>query len=97
MYQGWVKILFITLVHSKRVSVCNMQFVTQCMLHSAIHLMTDFHEDEAKKSWFFVKKNPKWPIQSPSILNIYLQKFHRLVLGLVGPAQNTVKQCRKGN
>ena len=36
MYQGWVKILFITLVHSKSVSVCNMQFVTQCMLSSSV-------------------------------------------------------------
>ena len=56
--------------------------------------MTDFHEDEAKKmgffGFFFEEKNSKWPIfqngrfsKSP-ILEIFLRKFHRLVLGLVG-------------
>ena len=44
--------------------------------------MTDFYGDQ--------EKNPKWPIfqngcfsKSP-ILKIFLRKFHRLVLGLVG-------------
>ena len=51
--------------------------------------MTNFHWDQAKKN-FFEKKNTKWPIfqngrfsKSP-ILKIFLRKFHRLILGLVG-------------
>ena len=43
-----------------------------------------------KKKFFFEEKNSKWPIfqnrrfsKSP-ILEIFMQKFHRLALGLVG-------------
>ena len=52
-------------------------------IHSTIQIWTDFHENEAKK-------NSKWPIfqnghfSKPPILEIYLQNFHRLLLGLVG-------------
>ena len=55
-----------------------------------IRICTDFHENEAKKNFFQGKKNSKWPIfqnrrfsKSP-ILEIFSQKFHRSVLGLVG-------------
>ena len=47
--------------------------------------MTDFHGNEAKKS----KKNSKMAdskklsFSIPPILNIFFQKFHGLVLGLV--------------
>ena len=52
--------------------------------------MTNFHVDEAKKNIFFEKQNSKWPTQKklsfsiPPILNIFFQKFHGLILGLVG-------------
>ena len=59
-------------------------------IHSTIQIWTDFHESEAKKNIFFDEKNSKWPIfqngrfsKSP-ILKFFLQKLHRLVLGLVG-------------
>ena len=60
-----------------------------------IRICTDFHENEAKKKFFEEKifkmaDFSKWPIfqngrfsKSP-ILEIFLRKFHRLVLGLVG-------------
>ena len=54
-----------------------------------IRICTDFHENEAKKKFFFEEKNSKWPIfqngrflKSP-ILKIFLRKFYRSVLGLV--------------
>ena len=43
-----------------------------------------------QKNFFFEKKNSKWPTKkklrfsTPPILNISFQKFHGLVLGLVG-------------
>ena len=43
-----------------------------------------------QKKFFFEEKNSKWPIfqnhrfSKLPILKIFLQKFHRLVLGLVG-------------
>ena len=57
--------------------------------------MADFHGDQAKKNFFFEKKNPKWPIfQNGQFFKIaffkiansqtFLGKFHGLVLGLVG-------------
>ena len=57
-------------------------------IHSTIQIWTDFHENEAKKN--LKKRNSKWPIfqngrfsKSP-ILETFLRKFHRSVLGLVG-------------
>ena len=59
-------------------------------IHFTIQIWTDFHENEAKKKFFFGEKNSKWPIfqngrfsKSP-ILEIFSRKFHRSVLGLVG-------------
>ena len=53
--------------------------------------MTNLNKNEAKKKKkiFLKKKNSKRPNQKLSfsilpILNIYFQKFHGLVLGLVG-------------
>ena len=31
-------------------------------IHSTIQIWTDFHENEAKKKFFFEEKNSKWPI-----------------------------------
>ena len=49
-----------------------------------------FIKMKQKKNFVFEEKNSKWPIfqngcfsKSP-ILEIFLRKFHRLVLGLVG-------------
>ena len=57
------------------------------LIHSIIQIWTDFHKNEVKKK--FQEKNSKWPIfqngrfsKSP-ILEMFLQKFYRLVLGLV--------------
>ena len=52
-------------------------------------MLTNFHEDEAKKKFFFEKKkfkmagSKKGHFSAPPILNIFFQKFHGLVLGLV--------------
>ena len=51
--------------------------------------MTCFHENEAKKYFFFEKKNSKWPTKKKAhfpalpILNIFLRQFHGLVLWFV--------------
>ena len=52
-------------------------------------MLTNFHGDATKKIFFFEKKfkmadSKKGPLPSPPILNIFFQKFHGLVLGLVG-------------
>ena len=52
-------------------------------------MLTNFHGDEAKKIFFLKKKikmadSKKGHFPSPPILNIFFQKFHGLVLGLVG-------------
>ena len=52
-------------------------------------MLTSFHWDEAKKI-IFLKKTTKMAdskklrFSAPPILNIFLQKFQGLVLGLVG-------------
>jgi hypothetical protein len=52
--------------------------------------LTDFHGDEAKKHFFVRKKKiqngrlKKISFSIPPILYIFFQKFHGLVLGLVG-------------
>ena len=59
-------------------------------IHSTIQIWTDFHENEAKKIFFFEEKNSKWPIfqnghfSKLPILKILFLKSYRLVLGLVG-------------
>ena len=52
-------------------------------------MLTNFHEDEAKKFSFFWKKkfkmadSKKGHFPAPPILNIFSWKFQGLVLGLV--------------
>ena len=48
--------------------------------------MTDFHGDEAKKKFFLnqMADSKKLRFSKALVLNIFLRKFHRLVLGLVG-------------
>ena len=49
--------------------------------------MTDFHGDEAiiffLKKKFKMAESKKLRFSTPTILNIFFQKFHGLVLGLV--------------
>ena len=44
--------------------------------------MTNFHGDEAKKK-IKMADSKKLSFSTPPILNIFFQKFHGLVLGLV--------------
>jgi hypothetical protein len=44
--------------------------------------VTDFHGDEAKTN-FKMADSKKLRFSTPPILNIFFQKFHGLVLGLV--------------
>ena len=54
--------------------------------------MTNFHGDQAKKSFFLKKKEKKskmadfqnGPFSKSPILKIFLRKIHVVVLGLVG-------------
>ena len=52
--------------------------------------MTNFHGDEAKKNKknrkkkFKMADSKKLSFSTPPILNVFFQKFHRLVLGLLG-------------
>ena len=46
-------------------------------------MLADFHWDEAKKKNFFLDSKKLRFLTFP-ILNIFLRKFHGLVLGLVG-------------
>ena len=43
-----------------------------------------FHWEKNKKNIFVLKKIKKGHFPAPPILNIFFQKFHGLVLGLVG-------------
>jgi hypothetical protein len=43
-------------------------------------MLTNFHQNDAKKKFFFAKFFSKWPTQAES----FLPKFYRLILGLVG-------------
>ena len=59
-------------------------------IHSTMQIWTDFHENEAKKKFFFSKKkfkmadSKKAHFSKSPILKIFSQKFLRFVLGLVG-------------
>ena len=52
-------------------------------------MLTNFHEDEAKKNFFFEKKNQNGRLKKRSFSisansQYFFQKFHGSVLGLVG-------------
>ena len=53
-------------------------------IHSTIQIWTDFHENEAKKKIVLKKNIQHGRFSKLPILEIFLQKFHRSVLWLVG-------------